>query len=95
MEEESQHKSDLPPLLKVWTFQIQGGDPFDLVLQNHPRLVHEGRMTLWKLAGTRKMATEALEVIQDAAGEGATVELYYEEETEEQKALRLLRQRGF
>jgi len=70
---------------KVWTFEIRGGDPFDLSLPNNPNLHHDGGFTIWKLVGTRRLAYTAQGMMEEL---GATVQRYTEGESEEQKAER-------
>lgn len=71
---------------KVWTFVIRGGEPIGLSLPRNPTLDHDGEMTMWKLVATETTARMVETLLLDEAG--AQVEVYTEEETEEQKTLR-------
>ena len=64
-----------------------------MTLPNHPQLDHHGSLTVWKMVGTKKLADDARRVIEDAVGE-SHVDLFWEEEGEEQKAIRVQRQKG-
>lgn len=74
--------------MKVWTFILRGGSPLEMSLPGNPKLEHNGEMTVWKLCGTRNLREAAENLI---AQQGCTVEVYTEEETPEQKALRAAR----
>lgn len=71
--------------MRVWTFFIQGGKPFEMTLPNNPNLSHDGRTTVWKLCGSETLRKAAEELI---AMNGGQVQVYTEQETLEQKALR-------
>lgn len=77
---------------RLWTFHIQGGKPFQMEVPRHPRLDHDGRVTLWKLVATASVAQEVVETIKNTSG--AEVRLYTEEQSSEQLAERLATQRG-
>lgn len=75
--------------VRIWTFIITGGDEcLTITLPNNPALVHNGRMTVWKLMGTTRLA-EAAQTLIRASGSDVicTVESQTEEQTEERKAL--------
>lgn len=71
---------------KVWTFLIRGGASFSMGLPQNPPLVHGGSLTIWKMVGTVKLAEMAQAVMEE---QGAKVEVYTEEQTEEQARLRI------
>lgn len=75
-----QHSGDTDRL-KVWTFCIVGGEPFQLSLPGNPALEHDGHRTLWHLAGTQEMANQAEQLLKDT---GAQITVHAEFETEEQ-----------
>ena len=70
---------------KVWTFIIRGGADFSLRLPNNPPLDHDGRMSMWKMVGTKRIADAACGIIKET---GASVELHTEHQNEEQAAIR-------
>jgi hypothetical protein len=71
---------------QVWTFIIQGGQPFRLTLPVHPLLDHPGTgMTIWKMVGVE---SEALAVENCVKSLGCVVQRYTEVQTEEQLAER-------
>jgi hypothetical protein len=72
---------------KIWTFVLKGGNQFSLSVDKNPKLVHDGGVTLWKLAGTVALADLILRVVTEVNSTG-TVERYTEEENEEQVAER-------
>jgi hypothetical protein len=64
----------------VWTFQINGGRPFNLSVPHNPALEHEGGRTIWKLVGSQALADQ---VEKDIADFGGTVKRYTEVQTPE------------
>lgn len=71
--------------MKVWTFEITGGEPCVLQLPNTPTLNHTGDKTLWKMVGTSVLAL-AVETMLLASG--ADVILRTEFQTPEQTLMR-------
>lgn len=69
----------------VWTFQLVGGQTFDMKLPNNPPLNHDGQRTLWKLVCTKLLAQQAMSAFQAF---GANVNMYVEQELPEQVAER-------
>ena len=79
--------------IRVWTFLIVGGQPFQLKLQNNPPLNHSGQgRTVWHLVGDKALMETAREHI---VAQGATVIVYMQDESPEQRQLREERLRGF
>jgi len=37
-----------PTTKRMWTFLIEGGEPFEVTMEGHPPLQHDGHRTLWK-----------------------------------------------
>ncbi len=75
--------------MKVFTFEIRGGQGVALTFQTvtGPPLEHDGGHTLWKMVGTLEMAAE-VEQLLTGPMVGATVEIFTEEQTEEQAGIR-------
>jgi hypothetical protein len=75
--------------MKVFTFEVRGGQGVSLTFQKvtGPPLVHDGGHTLWKMVGTLEMAAE-VEQLLTGPMVGATVEIYTEEQNEEQARIR-------
>jgi len=71
---------------RVWTFRISAGPPFQLTLPNHFPLDYQGGVVIWKLVGSKGLADSALGIME---GIGATVDVFFEEETSEQTEERI------
>lgn len=82
---ERDHEHRLP--VKVWTFLVRGGpDDLSISLPGNPPLHHTGSMTIWKLVGTQETADAATGLLRSL---GASVEVFTEEESQEQRAERM------
>lgn len=70
--------------VKVWTFIIRGGEPFQLKLTTKigPSLVHVGGTSIWKMVGTEEEA-QSVETLITGPTVGARVERHTEEEDAE------------
>lgn len=75
--------------MKVYTFEVRGGQGVSLTFQTvtGPPLEHDGSHTLWKMVGTPEMAAE-VEQLLTGPMVGATVEVFTEEQSEEQARIR-------
>lgn len=71
--------------MKVWTLLLRGGQPFSLAPQLGPSLDHNGTMTLWKFVGSLEEVQKIEVFIQS---QGSSVQLFTEEQTEEQLEIR-------
>ena len=66
--------------MQVWTFEINGGQPFTLAVPGNPVLEHDGKRTVWKAAGPNiPKLREAIVAL------GSHVVVYTESESEEQR----------
>jgi len=79
--------------VRVWTFLVRGGEPFDLFLPNNPPLIHPGgkAKTEWKLVGTTSLMVQASEQIRSL---GSSLEVFMEDESLEQRRIREALLRG-
>ncbi len=84
----AESSSGTPVIHKVWTFVIRGGGEIMLAMPRTPTLDHDGRMTMWKMVGTARIAESVKAILEEA---GASVELHTEGQSPEQEALRLER----
>lgn len=73
-----------PGDVKVWTFILRGGEPFQLKFNTKigPRLDHGGGHTVWKMTGTEEEA-RSVEALVAGPTIGARVERHTEEEDAE------------
>ena len=66
---------------KMWTFVVKGGEGFQLKIPVHPILDHDGTNTIWKAS---LEAMEAVEIKKAIESNGASVDIFHEEESPEQ-----------
>lgn len=73
-----------PGDVKVWTFILRGGEPFQLRFNNKigPPLDHNGGHTVWKMTGTEEEA-RSVETMLVGPTIGARVQRHTEEEDAE------------
>ena len=72
--------------MRVVTFLITGGSPFSVSITGRPKLDHDGRRQIWKY--TERENGEAEKLAEAFRVFGPTVQLLFEEETEEMLELR-------
>ena len=60
--------------MKTWTLRITGGQIFQMQLQDHPTLQHNGAETLWQATMDLQRVREIAESIH--VNSGATVSVY-------------------
>ena len=70
---------------RVWTFVVQGGQPFALDIPGNPSCAHKGGRTVWKFVGTAPVAESIVQMMEAL---GASVDLHTEVESPEQAAER-------
>jgi len=70
---------------RVWTFVIEGGEPFSLTVPGGPSCNHRGGRTVWKLVGGAGLSKTVAQMMRAL---GAQVETYTEAESPEQAAER-------
>jgi len=75
----------LEQIVKCWTFRLTGGKPVKVRLARTPELQHDGRLTLWQVMMTDKMAAYLEGFL---IGQDITVIRHAEVEGPEQKAER-------
>ena len=81
--EERSPTSACPGDVKVWTFIIRGGEPFQMKLAKlGPKLEHGGGMTVWKMMGTEEEA-QSVEALIVGPTIGARVNRHTEKEDAE------------
>ena len=68
----------------MWTFQLVGGEPFNLEVPLNPPAVHNGNLSIWHLRVTK---TQAKEIETLAGFGGVRVTTHCEVETEEQSKI--------
>jgi hypothetical protein len=73
--------------MKVWTFEIIGGEEISLQLPGSPPLRHLGvaAKSLWKMVGNEEQADAARAILKT---HGCKVQRYCEQQTPEQEAER-------
>ena len=68
-------------MIRLYTFHITGGEPFEMHLYDHPSLNHTGKTTVWTLLGTKEHADAAKLLM---IGQGAEVDMNCQTQTDEQ-----------
>lgn len=73
--------------MKIWTFHITGGEPFEMGFRGSPKLDHRGgpSQSLWKMCGGEAAKDAARDLMVQ---QGAKVEVYSEGQSEDQALLR-------
>lgn len=69
------------PVMKVWTFIITGGTPFEVLAgETNPPIIHDGGRTLAKVVVSKPEADALLDIL---LGYGARVRVFTENREEE------------
>jgi len=84
-----EYNKNTPEPIKVWTFLIVGGESFEMEVAGHPKLIHMGKRTLWKMVGTEEASNRLKNTLEGFFGPQVTK--YTESQTEEQIMIRKAR----